>query len=58
MPPPVEMGTRKGSANTASGATSHGRRAMTAAAATSAATTTTAPDHGLQRVAMDDVQLR
>ena len=43
VPPPVEIGTRKGSANTASGATSHGRRAMTAAAAMSTATTTAAP---------------
>ncbi len=41
--PPVAMGTRKGRANTASGATSHGRRASTSAAATSAATTTAAP---------------
>ena len=41
--PPVEIGTRKGRANTASGATSHGRRASTTAAANSAATTTAAP---------------
>ncbi len=55
---PVETGTRKGSANTASGATSHRRRDDERRGGDERRDHHRGPDDGLQRMAMDDVELR